>query len=119
MPLDAVQPDDRLLVGPGEVVPVDGRTEDPAVLDESAITGESQPVDRKPDEGVTSGVVNAGPAFGMRATATAAQSTYVGIVRLAEEATARKAPMVRLADRYAAAFVPFTLALAVGSSGVR
>ncbi|MET8311850.1 heavy metal translocating P-type ATPase [Micromonospora sp. NPDC005173] len=112
VPLDAVQPDDRLLVGPGEVVPVDGRTEDPAVLDESAITGESKPVDHKPGEGVTSGVVNAGPAFGMRATATAAQSTYAGIVRLAEEATARKAPMVRLADRYAAAFVPFTLALA-------
>src|SRR3546814_12663458 len=47
-----------------------------SVLDESAITGESRPVDRKPGDGVTSGVVNAGQAFGMRATATAAQSTY-------------------------------------------
>lgn len=110
--LDAVRPDDRLFVGPGEIVPVDGRVEEPAVLDESVVTGESQPVEREPGEPVTSGAVNAGAAFGMRATATAAESTYAGIVRLAEEATARKAPMVRLADRYAAAFVPFTLALA-------
>src|SRR5262245_32594215 len=109
VPLDEVRPDDRLLVGPGDVVPVDGRTEDPAVLDESAITGESQLVDRRSGERVASGVVNAGPAFGMRATAAAAESTYAGMVRLAEEATERKAPMVRLADRYAAAFVPFTL----------
>lgn len=110
--LDAVRPDDRLLVGPGEVVAVDGCTEEPARLDESVVTGESQLVERKPGERVVSGVVNAGPAFGMRATATATESTYAGIVRLAEEATARKAPMVRLADKYAAAFVPFTLALA-------
>ncbi len=112
VPLGAVRPDDRLLVAPGEVVPVDGRVEDPAVLDESVVTGESQLVNRRRGEQVASGVVNAGPAFGMRATRNAAESTYAGIVRLAQEATARKAPMVRLADRYAAAFVPFTLVLA-------
>lgn len=112
VPLDAVQVGDHLFVGPGDVVPVDGTLEDEATLDESVVTGESQPVNRKPGDQVASGVVNAGPAVGMRATTTAAQSTYAGIVRLAEEATERKAPMVRLADRYAAAFVPFTLAVA-------
>ena len=112
VPLSAVRPDDRLLVGPGETVPVDGVIEDEAALDESVVTGESQIVNRAVGETVASGVINAGAAFRMRATATAAESTYAGIVRLAQEATARKAPMVRIADRYAAAFVPFTLILA-------
>ena len=110
--VDAVVPDDRLLVSPGEVVPVDGRLEDPASLDESVVTGESQVVNRKAGEPVASGVVNTGPAFGMRATTTAERSTYAGIVRIAQEATRRRAPLVRLADRYAALFTPFTVALA-------
>ncbi|GAA2713223.1 hypothetical protein GCM10010429_31590 [Micromonospora olivasterospora] len=112
VPLDRVAAGDRLLVGPGDVVPVDGAVEEAATLDESAVTGESRLVERAAGERVASGVVNAGAAFGLRATRNAAESTYAGIVRLAEQATARKAPMVRLADRYAAAFVPFTLVLA-------
>ncbi|GGM32187.1 hypothetical protein GCM10012279_58870 [Micromonospora yangpuensis] len=110
--LDRVVVGDRLLVGPGDVVPVDGTAEQPATLDESVVTGESQLVSRAAGQQVASGVVNAGAGFGLRATSDAARSTYAGIVRLAEEATARKAPMVRLADRYAAVFVPFTLLLA-------
>ncbi|MEV0152492.1 heavy metal translocating P-type ATPase [Micromonospora sp. NPDC050686] len=112
VPLDQVAAGDRLVVGPGDVVPVDGTAEEPATLDESVVTGESQLVSRAAGEPVASGVVNAGAGFGLRATRSAAESTYAGIVRLAEEATAHKAPMVRMADRYAAAFVPFTLALA-------
>ncbi|MFG1895034.1 heavy metal translocating P-type ATPase [Micromonospora zamorensis] len=112
VPLDQVAVADRLLVGPGDVVPVDGTVDEAATLDESVVTGESRLVQRAAGEAVASGVVNAGAGFGMRATKNAAQSTYAGIVRLAQEATARKAPMVRLADRYAAAFVPFTLVLA-------
>ncbi|WP_405426013.1 heavy metal translocating P-type ATPase [Micromonospora sp. NBC_00617] len=112
VPLDRVAVKDRLLVGPGDVVPVDGTVDEAATLDESVVTGESRLVQRSAGEAVASGVVNAGAGFGMRATKSAAQSTYAGIVRLAEEATAHKAPMVRLADRYAAAFVPFTLVLA-------
>ncbi|MEU1836836.1 heavy metal translocating P-type ATPase [Micromonospora chersina] len=112
VPLDRVAVGDRLVVGPGDVVPVDGTAEEPATLDESVVTGESQLVTRAAGEQVASGVVNAGAGFGLRAGKSAAESTYAGIVRLAEEATARKAPMVRLADRYAAAFVPFTLVLA-------
>jgi heavy metal translocating P-type ATPase len=110
--VDDISPGDRLLVGPGDVVPVDGVAEEPATCDESVVTGESQPVDHAAGDQIASGVVNAGAAFGLRATVTAQQSTYAGIVRLAAQAGAGKAPMVRLADRYAAAFVPFTLALA-------
>ncbi|KXK59876.1 ATPase P [Micromonospora rosaria] len=112
VPLDRIAVGDRLLVGPGDVVPVDGTVEEAATLDESVVTGESQVVSRAAGQQVGSGVVNTGAGFGLRATRSAAQSTYAGIVRLAEEATAHKAPMVRLADRYAAAFVPFTLVLA-------
>ncbi|MFG1676636.1 heavy metal translocating P-type ATPase [Micromonospora sp. NPDC049282] len=112
VPLDRVAAGDRLVVGPGDVVPVDGAVEEAATLDESVVTGESRLVGRAAGEQVASGVVNAGAGFGLRASRNAAESTYAGIVRLAGEATARKAPMVRLADRYAAAFVPFTLLLA-------
>ena len=115
--LDRVAVGDDLLVGPGDVVPVDGVLTAPATLDESVVTGESQLAGRAAGEQVPSGVVNAGAAVGLRATRDAAGSTYAGIVRLAQEATAQRAPTVRLADRYAAAFVPFTLLLA-GVAGV-
>ncbi|MER6410098.1 heavy metal translocating P-type ATPase [Streptomyces humidus] len=104
---------DLLVVGPGEVVPVDGRVESAtAVLDESVLSGESLQVERVRDEGVRSGVVNAGGAFELRATATEQDSTYAGIVRLAQQAGAESAPVVRLADRYAAWFLPLSLVVA-------
>jgi len=106
-----VQPGDRLLVRPGEVVPVDGLVRGaPAILDESALTGESRLVNREDGDPVSSGVVNAGNPFDLQATATADASTYAGIVRLVEEASRAKAPFVRLADRYALVFVPVALA---------
>lgn len=112
-PLEDVRLGDLLLVKPGEVVPVDGTVVGTsAVLDESALTGEPGPVERQPGEQVLSGALNVGPPFDMRATTTAAESTYAGIVRLVQEAQASKAPFVRLADRFAAAFVPLTLLLA-------
>ncbi len=104
---------DRLLVKPGEVVPVDGTVMgDPAVLDESALTGESRLATREAGDPVSSGIVNAGTPFDLLATATAEHSTYAGIVRLVEEAQTSKAPFVRMADRYAILFVPLTLVLA-------
>ncbi len=112
-PLESVTPGDLLLVGPGEVIPVDGRVEHgDAVLDESALTGESLPVTRAAGDAVRSGVVNAGGPFDLRATTTAGDSTYAGVVRLVESARAEQAPFVRLADRYALWFVPLALGVA-------
>jgi len=112
IPLEAVAPGDRLLVKPGEVVPVDGIVgAESAILDESALTGEARLVTREPGETISSGIVNAGSPFEYRAIASAAESTYAGIVRLVEEAQASKAPFVRLADRYALYFIPLTLAI--------
>jgi heavy metal translocating P-type ATPase len=110
--VDEVVVSDQLLVGSGEVVPVDGRLLDLGTFDESALSGESVPVERRPGEDVRSGVVNAGSAARMIATETAAESTYAGVVRLVEQAQAGTAPFVRLADRFAVAFVPLTLAAA-------
>ncbi|MGZ8626200.1 MAG: heavy metal translocating P-type ATPase, partial [Actinomycetota bacterium] len=111
--VEAVEPGDRLLVKQGEVVPVDGVLEAvTSVLDESALSGESRPIERERGERVRSGGVNAGPAFDLRAVASAAESTYAGIVRLVEQAQREKAPFVRLADRYALVFIPVTLVIA-------
>ena len=113
VPIASVVAGDRLLVRPGEVVPVDGMIlGDSAELDEAALTGESRIVTRGGGDMVASGVVNAGGPFDMHATATADASTYAGIVRLVEQAGRAKAPFVRLADRYGLLFVPLTLAVA-------
>lgn len=111
--IEEVRPGDRLLVKPGEIVPVDGVLLGPeAVLDESALTGESVPMERRPGDRVPSGGVNAGGPFDLRAVATAEGSTYAAIVRLVQEAEASKAPFVRLADRYSLVFLLLTVALA-------
>ncbi len=116
IPVAEVSVDDLIVVGPGEVVPVDGRIADSvAVLDESALTGEPLQVERQAGEPVRSGVLNAGAAFELCATATAQDSTYAGIVRLAQQAGAESAPIIRLADRYAAWFVPLALVIAAGA----
>ncbi len=125
VPLAEVAAGDLLVVGPGDVVPVDGTVEaGPAQLDESVLTGESLQVEHSDGEQVRSGAVNAGAAFELRATATEQDSTYAEIVRLAQQAGAETAPVVRLADRYAAWFLPLSLAVAgiawlVSGSAVR
>ena len=112
-PIAEVAIGDRLIVKPGEVVPVDGTIMGtPAVMDESALTGESHLRTRDAGDQVSSGTVNAGAPFDLIATSTAEQSTYAGIVRLVQEAQSSKAPFVRLADRFALGFVPVTLVLA-------
>jgi heavy metal translocating P-type ATPase len=114
-PVEEVRRGDLLLVGPGEVVPVDGAGTGPVVLDESALTGESRPVERGAGSLVRSGAVNAGPPFELRAVTTAAESTYAGIVRLVREAEASKAPFERMADRYGLLFLPVAVAVAAGA----
>ncbi len=116
VPLELIGPGDLLMVAPGEVVPVDGTVDTVScVLDESALTGEPLPVARSPGEPVRSGVVNAGGPFDLLATATAADSTYAGIVRLVSEAESSQAPFVRLADRYAVWFLLVSLAAAAAA----
>jgi len=102
-----VEVGDRLLIRPSEIVPVDGVLVSPsAQFDESSLTGESMPVERTLGESVLSGSVNGPQAVEIDATARAEDSQYQRIVRLVQEASASKAPLVRLADRYA---VPFTV----------
>ena len=113
VPLDEVVAGDLLLVAAGDVVPVDGTlAADAAVLDESALTGEALPVQHARGDALRSGTVNAAGPFDLRATTSAADSTYAGIVRLVSEAESTQAPFVRLADRYALWFLPLSLAVA-------
>jgi heavy metal translocating P-type ATPase len=114
--LGTIAPDDRLLIRQGDVVPVDGVVaRGTAVLDQAALTGEALPVRKDAGEPVMSGVTNAGDAFDLTATHRAAESTYAGIIRLIEAAQASKAPMARLADRFAIAFLALTVTLAGGA----
>lgn len=111
--LEDLRPGDRILVRPGEVVPVDGQVVGmDALLDESAMTGEPLPVRRAVGQPAMSGSTNAGAAFDLLAERTAGESTYAGIVRLVGEAQASKAPMARLADRWGLAFLALTVLLA-------
>jgi len=113
VPLAQIARGELVLVKPGEVVPVDGMVEHAgAIVDESALTGEPLPVERAVGDVVRSGTVNAGGPFELRATTSADESTYAGIVRLVAEAQASSAPFVRLADRYAGAFLVVSLAIA-------
>tara|TARA_R110001606_G_scaffold22020_9_gene76343 strand:- start:2313 stop:4178 length:1866 start_codon:yes stop_codon:yes gene_type:complete len=114
--LDRIGPCDLLLIRQGAVAPVDGTVAGPvAVLDQSALTGESMPLRRTQGQEVMSGSTNLGDAFDLRATRRAADSTYAGIVRLVETAQASKAPMARLADRYAMLFLAVTVTLATAA----
>jgi heavy metal translocating P-type ATPase len=114
--LDEIGPGDLLLIRQGDVAPVDGTVEsERAVLDQSAMTGESMPVRLIRGQEAMSGSTNAGDAFDLRASRRAAESTYAGIVRLVEEAQQSKAPMSRLADRYSILFLVVTVSLAAAA----
>jgi heavy metal translocating P-type ATPase len=116
VPLDDIAPGDLLLIRQGDVAPVDGTVEgDRALLDRSALTGESMPAALGHGHEVMSGSTNAGEAFDLRVTRRAADSTYAGIVRLVEAAQASKAPMARLADRWSVLFLAVTVALATAA----
>jgi len=113
VPVGEVRVGDVILVRAGEVVPVDGAVQSQgAVIDESTLSGEPLPVSRSRGTVVSSGTVNAGDAFDLRATRTASESAYAGIVRLVRDAERERAPFVRLADRYAFVLLPVTLIVA-------
>ncbi|HYC52740.1 MAG TPA: heavy metal translocating P-type ATPase, partial [Gemmatimonadaceae bacterium] len=108
--VDAVRPGDRLLVRPGELVPVDAVVEDgDSWLDTSRLTGEAVPVDVAAGSAIMSASINGDRPLTIRATALATDSQYARIVQLVRSAQASKAPLQRLADRYAIWFTPVTL----------
>ena len=112
VPIEAVQPGDVVLVHGGEVLPVDGLLEtDEALIDESALTGEALPVLYRTGGAVRSGTV-AIDAIQVTTTRRAADSAYAAVVKLARDAQTQRAPFVRMADRYAALFLPLTIVVA-------
>ncbi len=113
IPIEAVALGDALAVRPGERLPVDGTVvEGRSYVDESMITGEPVPVDKRVGSEVVGGTVNTTGAFTMRATRVGADTVLSRIVRMVEEAQSGKPPIQKLADRIASVFVPVVLAVA-------
>ncbi len=114
MPLDQVKRGDRLRVRPGERVPVDGLIHEGAsAVDESMVTGEPMPVEKRAGDSVTGGTLNTSGSFVMEAQRFGSETTLAQIVRLVSEAQRSRAPIARLADRVASYFVPAVVAAAV------
>ncbi|MCM2273981.1 MAG: cadmium-translocating P-type ATPase [Candidatus Didemnitutus sp.] len=116
VPVDAVQPGDRLRVRPGEHLPVDGvLTTGPAEIDESMLTGEPLPVAKQAGEKISAGTLNTTGSFIYRAERVGADTLLAQIVRLVEQAVESEPPIARLADRVSAWFFPVVLAIAATS----
>ena len=119
VPLEHVQPGDRLRVRPGEKVPVDGVVvEGHSSVDESMITGEPIPVEKGPGDPVTGATVNATGSFVMEARRVGAETLLAQIVRMVAEAQRSRAPIQKLADQVAGYFVPAVIAVAAIAFGV-
>ena len=113
VPADEIQLGATVLVRPGESVPVDGVVlEGTSSVDESALTGESMPVEKRAGDTVSAATVNRTGAFTFRATRVGDDTNLARIVRLVEDANATKAPIAHLADKVAGVFVPVVLAIA-------
>lgn len=110
---DDIQLGQTILVRPGEAIPVDGVVlEGSSAVDESALTGESMPVEKRIGDTVSAATVNRTGSFTFRATRVGADTDLARIIRLVEDANATKAPIARLADKVAGVFVPVVLAIA-------
>lgn len=114
IPIEEVVSGDIVLVRPGEKIPVDGVVEEgTSAVDESMLTGESIPVDKKPGDKVIGATINKNGALKFKATKVGRDTALAQIIRLVEEAQGSKAPIQRIADRVSAYFVPAVVALAV------
>lgn len=114
IPVEDVVTGDILIVKSGAAVPVDGKIiEGSGALDESAITGESLPVDKACGDKVTGGTINQSGYFKMEATAVGSDTALAKIIALVDEATSSKAPIAKLADKISGVFVPAVIAIAL------
>ena len=119
IPAAEVQPGEVLIVRAGESVPVDGVVlEGTSAVDESALTGESIPVQKQVGDTVIGATINKSGYFKMRATKVGDDTTLSQIVRLVDEATSSKAPIAKLADKVSGVFVPVVITIAVIATAV-
>ena len=119
IPVEDVMVGDFILVRPGQSIPVDGVvTEGYSAVDESALTGESLPVEKAPGDRVLSASMNKSGAFTMKALKVGSDTTLSQMIALVEEAAASKAPIAKLADKVAGVFVPVVMAIAVITAAI-
>lgn len=116
VPIDEVQIGDILIVKPGEKVPVDGKiTAGDSAVDESMLTGESLPVDKKAGDLVYGGTINEFGTFKFEATRVGRDTTLAQIIKMVEDAQGSKAPIQKIADQVAGVFVPVVLGIAAAT----
>ena len=113
VPVEEVAVGDLILVRPGASIPVDGVvTEGSSSVDESALTGESIPVEKGPGDKVVSASINKSGSFTFRATRVGDDTTLAQMIALVDEAASSKAPIAKLADKVAGVFVPVVMTIA-------
>ena len=114
VPVEEVRVDELVVVRPGGRIPVDGVvTDGRSSVDESALTGESLPVEKGPGDKVAAASINKSGSFTFRALRVGEDTTLAQMIRLVEEAASSKAPIAKLADKVAGIFVPTVIAIAV------
>ncbi|GHV17071.1 copper-translocating P-type ATPase [Clostridia bacterium] len=116
IPIDDVEINDIILVRPGEAIPVDGAvTDGHSAVDESMLTGESIPVDKKPGDKVYAATINTNGVLKFKAEKVGGDTALAQIIKLVEDAQSSKAPIAALADKVAGVFVPIVIAIAAAA----
>ena len=114
VPIEEVRIDDIFIVKPGESIPVDGEIlEGESALDESALTGESVPVDKKPGDMISAASINTNGYIRAKAKRVGEDTTFAQIIRLVSDAAATKAPIARIADKVSGIFVPAVIGISI------
>ncbi len=119
LPVEDVQVGDLILVRPGQSIPVDGEVvEGSSSVDESALTGESLPVDKAPGDKVAAATLNKSGSFTFKATRVGDDTTLAQMIALVDEASSSKAPIAKLADKVAGVFVPAVICISLVTAAI-